>query len=87
MAKPWFDANTGVLKLDEYVAEMPSYQKIMEDQVVSDQELEDQFQRVTNLLQRLDQSLSGEIKDLTTDALCELAVLYALQRRRDEQHS
>jgi hypothetical protein len=85
MAKPWFDAETGVLKLDEYVAEMPSYKKIMEDQVVSDQELDGQFERVTDLLKRLDRSLPDELKDITTDALCELAVLYVLQRRRDEQ--
>jgi ferritin-like protein len=85
VAKPWFDADTGVLKLDEYVAEMPSYQKIMADQVVTDEEVESHVQQVTGLLQRLDQSLPDDLKELATDALCKLAVLYALQRRRDEQ--
>jgi hypothetical protein len=85
MAKPWFDADTGVLKLDEYVAEMPSYRKVMEDQVITDDELDAQSRRATELFQRLDQSLPNDLKDLTTEALCELAVLYALQRKRDEQ--
>jgi ferritin-like protein len=84
MTRPWFDTDTGVLKLDEYVAEMPSYRKIMEDKVVSEEELEGHARLVTGLLQRLDHSLPDELKDLVTDALCELAVLYALQRRHDE---
>lgn len=77
--KPWFDPKTGFLLLDEYVAEMSSYQGVMADGVVSDQELSEQAQRVTSLLKRLETALSPDMKVLATEALCELAVLHSLQ--------
>ena len=39
MEKPWFDAETGVVLLDDYVMEMDSYKKIAEDSVVTDAEI------------------------------------------------
>jgi hypothetical protein len=78
--KPWFDPQTGLLLLDEYVAEMPSYQKIMADGVVSDEELTQEAQRVTTLLKQLEAALSPQVKALATEALCELAVLHSLQQ-------
>lgn len=80
--KPWFDPETGFLLLDEYVAEMPSFQKIMEDGVVTDGELVQQALRVTALLKELETVLSPAAKAVATEALCELAVLHALQQSR-----
>lgn len=85
MTRPWFDPETRMLMLDEYVEEMPSYKKITEDQRVTDDELDEQIQRVIALLQQLDAELPAAIKALMTQALCELSVLYALQRKHSEQ--
>jgi predicted ribosome quality control (RQC) complex YloA/Tae2 family protein len=82
MDKPWFDQETGTLLLDEYVVEMDSYRRIVEDETITDAELEEQTQRVTSLLQRLEEALSPEDKALATEALGELAVLNALQVKR-----
>jgi hypothetical protein len=82
MDKPWFDQDTGTLLLDEYVLEMDSYQRIVEDELITDAELVEQTQRVASLLQRLEEVLSPEAKALATEALCELAVLNALQVKR-----
>jgi hypothetical protein len=82
MDKPWFDQETGTLMLDEYVAEMDSYRRIIEDEVITDDELVEQTQRVASLLRRLEETLSPTDKSLTTEALCELAVLNALQVKR-----
>ena len=82
MDKPWFDPQTGTLMLDEYVAEIDSYRRIVEDEVITDAELVEQTQRVASLLQRLEETLSPEAKSLATEALCELAVLNALQVKR-----
>ena len=80
--KPWFDPKTGTLLLDEYVAELDSYRRIVEDGTITDDELAEQTQRVTSLLQQLEGSLSPEVKAIATVALGELTVLNALQVKR-----
>ena len=82
MDKPWFDPQTGTLMLDEYVAELDSYRRIVEDEAITDEELYAQTQRVTSLLQQLEGALSPEAKAIATQALCELTVLNALQVKR-----
>lgn len=80
--KPWFDPQTGTLLLDEYVVELDSYRRIVEDGTITDDELAEQTQRVTSLLQQLEGSLSPEVKAIATVALGELTVLNALQVKR-----
>jgi hypothetical protein len=82
MDKPWFDQETGTLLLDEYVLEMDSYRRIVEDEAITDDELVEQTQRVASLLRQLEESLSPEAKAIATEALGELAVLNALQVKR-----
>jgi hypothetical protein len=82
MDKPWFDPETGTLMLDEYVVEMDSYRRIVEDETITDDELVEQTQRVTSLLQQLEETLSPDAKAIATEALGELAVLNALQVKR-----
>ena len=80
--KPWFDQETGTLLLDEYVAELDSYRRIVEDETITDAELVEQTQRVASLLRRLEEALSPEAKAIATAALGELTVLNALQVKR-----
>ena len=87
MDKPWFDEQTGTLLLDEYVVEMDSYRRIVEDETISDDELVEQTRRVTSLLQQLELALSPEAKAVATEALGELAVLNTLQVKRLEATS
>jgi flagellin-specific chaperone FliS len=82
MDKPWFDPETGTLLLDEYVIEMDSYRRIVEDETITDDELLEQTQRVTSLLRQLEDTLSPEAKAIATEVLGELAVLNALQIKR-----
>src|SRR5918998_2211192 len=82
MDKPWFDQETGTLLLDEYVLEMDSYRRIVEDEAITDEELVQQTQRVASLLRQLEETLSPEAKAIATEALGELAVLNALQVKR-----
>ena len=80
MNRPWFDAETGTLLLDDYVSR-ESYRKVMEDGVVTSRELAEQGERVVALLRKLEGMLAPEARAVVTDALCELAVLYALERQ------
>jgi hypothetical protein len=68
--------------LDEYVVEMDSYRRIVEDETITDAELLEQTQRVASLLRQLEEALSPEAKAIATEALSELAVLNALQVKR-----
>jgi hypothetical protein len=70
------------LLIDEYIVEMDSYKRIVEDGKISDTELLEQTLRVTTLLRELEEALSPEAKALTTEALGEMAVLNALQALR-----
>jgi hypothetical protein len=82
MDRPWFDQETGHLLLDEYVLEMDSYRRIVEDDVITDDELVEQTERVASLLGQLEEALSPEAKAIATETLSELAVLSALQVKR-----
>ena len=82
MDRPWFDQESGTLMLDEYVVQMDSYRRIVEDETITDDELLEQIQRVTSLLRQLEETLSPEAKAIATEALGELAVLNALQVKR-----
>ena len=80
--RQWFDQETGTLMLDEYLVEMDSYRRIVEDETITDAELVEQTQRVASLLMQLEEALSPEAKAISTEALGELAVLNALQVKR-----
>jgi hypothetical protein len=63
MDQPRFDQETGTLMLDEYIVEMDSYRRIVEDETITDDELLEQTQRVASLLRQLEEALSPEAKD------------------------
>ena len=78
MSRPWFDQKTGILMFDQYVTEMPSFKKILEDGVVTNEEYRHQAEKVLGLMQHLESILEPEQKLVCTTALCELSVLSTL---------
>lgn len=87
MKRPWFDPQTNMLLLDEYVTTMSSFQRAMADSVVTNDELESQALHTVDLLKKLEGMLSPEAQEIATDALCELAVLFALQHQQSTRIS
>lgn len=81
MSKKLFDEITGMLLLDEYVYDMPSFKKIIDDGVITSDEVIEQSQKVISLLKKLESELQPETKDLFIETLCEIAVLYAISRK------
>jgi hypothetical protein len=53
MDKPWFDQESGTLMLDEYVGQMASCRRIVEDETITEDELDEQIKRVASLLRAL----------------------------------
>ncbi len=84
MSKPWFDAHTGHLIIDEYITSMDSFKNIMEDNIITDDELHCQAEKVAQLLKQLEEALPTSVKELATEALCELAVLNIIQQKSRE---
>lgn len=84
MDSPWFDAQMGTLLLDDYVGEMDSYRRIVANDLITDDEILEHSQTVVSLLRRLEESLTLEARATATEALCQLAVLHALQLKRLE---
>ncbi len=76
--KKLFDETTGYLLLDEIVFNRSSFQTIMEDNTITDDEVIKQANAVVTLLKKLDAKLDGEEKKLVIDAISEIAVLYQI---------
>ena len=69
-----------VEKLDEVVQKSASFQKIMEDGMVEDCEVEEQAKRVESLLAELEQTLSLADFERVTKFMAELSVLQVILR-------
>lgn len=83
----WFDPETGVFRLDEIVAERGAFKKIMEDGIVTDEELAAQSERVVDLLRRAEAELDEASRALVQELLAELAVLYAASHLHNLQQA
>jgi len=79
--RQWFDDKTGYLIIDEHIAQRASFQKILADGWITPEELRGQAESVAAMFRELERLLTPEIHARLTDALCELAVLHALQQR------
>lgn len=73
----FFNEN-GIFNLDEIVMEMPSFKKIMEDGAVTDCELSYQADRVSTLLQKVEESCTDEQAKLVRELLAEMSVLFSV---------
>lgn len=76
----FFDKN-GILDLDGMIVQNSSFKKIMEDGVVTEQELQEQSEKILRLLHHLERNYTeaqlAEIKEL----LVECGVLYAVYQQ------
>lgn len=76
--KSVFFNEDGLICIDEAVAKQPSFVKIMEDGEVSDEELKAQSENVLSLLQKAEEGLNDEQKELVKTLLVESNVLQAI---------
>lgn len=76
--KKLFDEKNGLLLLDELVLEMDSYQKIIADRIITDDEIMAQSAVVVDLFKQIDTNLNDQDKALVLKTIAELAVLYQL---------
>lgn len=77
----FFDESGG-LNIDDLILQQPSFQKIMEDGIVTEEELAEQKERVITLLKKFEQNSTPEQIDQVRELLAEISVLIAVQNYR-----
>lgn len=81
----FFDNETGLFNLDEQVQTRASFQKIMQDQLVTEEEIEEQSHLVISLFKELEKTLSPGDLEKVNNALAEMGVLYAISQIKQLQ--
>lgn len=74
----FFD-ESGSLNIDDLILQQPSFKKIMEDGIVTEEELVEQKERVAGLLKKLEQNLTPEQIDQVRELLAEISVLITIR--------
>lgn len=82
-----FFEEEGTLNIEDLVMNQPSFKKIMEDGVVTKQELEEQSQRVIASLKAFEKIASPEHIDKVREILAEVSVLVAARGIFEKQNS
>lgn len=80
----FFDGE-GILNIDDLIMEQPSFQKILEDGVVTNEELNEQTQRVIACLKSFEKTASPEQIDQVRQLLAEICVLVAARQIYEKQ--
>ena len=75
----FFD-NNGMLNIDELIVEQPSFVKIMQDGVVTAEELQEQSKRVESILKDIEQTASAGTIEKVRHLLAEISVLVAIKQ-------
>lgn len=76
----------GFIDIDEMIAQEPSFQKIMEDGVVTDEELRQQTDVVIKLLHEVEDRFNEEDQLLVKKLFAETNVLSAIYRYKEIQN-
>lgn len=67
----------GLLRLDELVTENPTWHKIMEDDIVSEEEVAEQGDKVVKMIKEVEDTLSEEQRQMVDKLVAEVGVLYS----------
>lgn len=74
MKKLFFDDN-GSLTINESIINHPSYKKILEDYIVTEEELQQQINKVLSLFQKIETEFNDTQKELIKELIIETNIL------------
>jgi hypothetical protein len=80
-----FFNDNGMFRLDEMALESASFRKIMEDGIVTDEEVREQGNRVVTLFRQLEETFTPEQLTLIAEAVTQSGVLYAITQYKQIQ--
>lgn len=76
MNNTFFD-ESGLLNIEDIIIQQPSFIKIMEDGIVTEEELKEQSQSVISLLRNIEKSATPETIEQIRELMAEISVLVA----------
>lgn len=76
----------GILDIDEMIAQEPSFQNIMADGIVTEEELREQSERVISLLHEAERRFSDDDQQFIKTLFAETNVLSAIYRYYELQN-
>ena len=80
-----FFEEDGILNIDDLIMEQPSFQMIVEDGIITEEELQQQSARVIASLKAFERSASPEQIDQVREILAEVSVLVAVRNLFEKQ--
>ena len=83
--KEVFFTEDGSLKINQTIMSQPSFLKIMEDGIVTAEELEEQSQKVLSIFRKIEDTFTNEQKELVQELLVESNVLNAIFKQYSMQ--
>ena len=83
--KEVFFTEDGSLKINETIMSQPSFLKIMEDGIVTAEELEEQSQKVLSIFRKIEDTFTHEQKEIVQELLVESNVLNAIFKQYSMQ--
>lgn len=75
----------GFLNIDEVVLNAPSFKAIMEDRIVTDEELSEQAERTIASLRKVEAVCNPEQRVAVAEAIAELSVLFTVYHIHNAQ--
>lgn len=78
--KKLFDEK-GLLNTEDLIMNAPSFQKIVEDQVITEEEIREQSERVANIIKVIEEKFDDEQIELVRNLLAEVSVFVAITRK------
>ena len=83
--KEFFFNEDGSLKINETIMNQPTYRKIIEDGVVTNEELIEQSNLVMTLFRKIEDTFNKEQKQLVQDLIVEISVLNSIFKQHGMQ--
>lgn len=78
--KKLFDKN-GLLNIEDIIMNTPSFQKIVEDSVITEEEIREQSERVANIIKEIEEKFDDEQIELVRKLLAEVSVFVTITRK------
>ena len=73
----------GNLNIEDIVANQPSFKRIIEDGIITEEEIEEQSQRVVAEIKEIEAIATPEVKEKMRELLAEMSVLVAISNLKD----
>lgn len=73
----------GNLNIEDIVVNQPSFKRIIEDGIITEEEIEEQSQRVVTKIKEIESIATPEVKEKMRELLAEMSVLVAISNLKD----